>query len=48
MSGVWDRDDAAAFVETLFAKHHSEIYAYLLRMLREPELAADLTQDAFI
>ena len=37
-----------AFVETLFAKHHGEIYAYLLRMLREPELAADLTQDAFI
>lgn len=48
MSGVWDRDDASAFVETLFAKHHTEIYAYLLRMLREPELAADLTQDAFI
>ena len=48
MSGVWDRDEAAAFVETLFGKHHSEIYAYLVRMLREPELAADLTQDAFI
>ena len=38
----------AVFVETLFAKHHGEIYAYLLRMLRDPELAADLTQDAFI
>jgi RNA polymerase sigma-70 factor (ECF subfamily) len=48
MSGTWDRDDAAIFVETLFARHHTEIYAYLLRMLREPELAADLTQDAFI
>ena len=48
MSGAWDRDGAAAFVETLFGKHHTEIYAYLLRMLREPELAADLTQDAFI
>jgi RNA polymerase sigma-70 factor (ECF subfamily) len=48
MSGAWDRDEAAIFVETLFGKHHSEIYAYLLRMLREPELAADLTQDAFI
>jgi RNA polymerase sigma-70 factor, ECF subfamily len=48
VSGVWDRDDAAVFVETLFARHHTEIYAYLLRMLREPELAADLTQDAFI
>src|SRR4249920_312195 len=48
MSGMWDHEEAAAFVETLFAKHHGEIYAYLLRMLREPELAADLTQDAFI
>ena len=48
VSGVWDRDEAAIFVEALFAKHHGEIYAYLLRMLREPELAADLTQDAFI
>jgi RNA polymerase sigma-70 factor (ECF subfamily) len=48
MSGTWDRDEAGTFVETLFAKHHGEIYAYLLRMLREPELAADLTQDAFV
>src|SRR3954465_12460154 len=48
MSGMWDHEEAGAFVETLFAKHHNEIYAYLLRMLREPELAADLTQDAFI
>src|SRR6516225_3278804 len=48
MSGAWDRDEAGAFIETLFAKHHGEIYAYLLRMLREPELAADLTQDAFV
>ena len=48
MSDVWDHDQAATFVETLFARHHGEIYAYLLRMLREPELAADLTQDSFI
>src|SRR6188508_1894947 len=48
MSTMWDHDEAGVFVETLFAKHHGEIYAYLLRMLREPELAADLTQDAFI
>ena len=48
MSGTWDRDEAGAFVETLFAKHHGEIYAYLLRMMRDPEVAADLTQDAFI
>jgi len=48
MSGTWDRDEAAAFVETVFAKHHGEIYAYLLRMMRDPEVAADMTQDAFI
>jgi RNA polymerase sigma-70 factor (ECF subfamily) len=39
---------ARAFVEDLFARHQAEIYAYLVRMLRDPELAADLTQDAFI
>src|SRR3990172_4041020 len=48
MNGTWEKDAAGRFVETLFAKHHREIYAYLLRMLRDPELAADLTQDAFI
>ena len=48
MSGAWDRDEAGAFVETLFAKHHGEIYAYLLRMMRDPEVAADMTQDAFV
>ena len=35
-------------MEELFAAHHGEIYAYLIRMLRDSELAADLTQDAFI
>ncbi len=48
VSAGWDRDEAYRFVEDLFAKHHNEIYGYLLRMLREPELAADLTQDAFV
>ena len=48
MSDTWDRDTAGSFVESLFAKHHGEIYAYLMRMLRDPELAADLTQDAFV
>jgi RNA polymerase sigma-70 factor (ECF subfamily) len=40
--------DADAFIEALFRAHRAEIYAYLVRMLRDPELAADLTQDAFI
>jgi len=48
MTDSWDRDAAATFAETLFARHHGEIYAYLVRMIRDPELAADLTQDAFV
>lgn len=48
MSSAWDRDEAATFVETLFAKHEREIFGYLLRMMRDPEVAADMTQDAFI
>jgi RNA polymerase sigma-70 factor (ECF subfamily) len=48
MSGAWDKDEAGLFVEQLFAKHHGEIYAYLLRMMRDTEVAADMTQDAFI
>ncbi len=48
MSGTWDRDTAGAFVEELFAKHHGEIYAYLYRMVRDSEMAADMTQDAFV
>jgi RNA polymerase sigma-70 factor (ECF subfamily) len=48
VSGTWDRASAGAFVEELFARHHTEIYAYLVRMVRDPELAADFTQDAFV
>lgn len=39
---------ARAFVEVLFARHQAEIHTYLLRMVRDTELAADLTQDSFI
>ena len=45
---VSGRSPARAFVEELFARHHQEINAYLTRMLRDPELAADLAQDAFV
>ncbi|HET9457126.1 MAG TPA: sigma-70 family RNA polymerase sigma factor [Candidatus Limnocylindrales bacterium] len=48
VSGAWDRESAGSFVEELFGRHHGEIYAYLIRMVRDPELAADLTQDAFV
>ena len=39
---------ARSFVERLYASHHGEIYAYLARMLRDDELAADLTQETFV
>jgi RNA polymerase sigma-70 factor (ECF subfamily) len=48
VSRAWEQDAARVFVEGLFAKHHGEIYAYLVRMLRDAELAADLAQDAFV
>jgi len=41
-------ESARAAIEVLYAQHHGEIHAYLMRMLREPELAADLTQDTFV
>ncbi len=44
----WDESAARVFVEELFARHHGEIYAYLVRMVRDPELASDLAQDAFV
>jgi RNA polymerase sigma-70 factor (ECF subfamily) len=40
--------DVRAEIEMLFTRHHGEIYAYLARMCREPELAADLAQDTFV
>ncbi|MBA3308039.1 MAG: RNA polymerase sigma factor [Chloroflexi bacterium] len=43
-----DRAGARACVEELYAEHHAEIYSYLCRMLRDDELAADLTQETFV
>ncbi len=43
-----DRATARAFVEQLFRLHHAEIYAYLARMVRDPEVAADLAQETFV
>ncbi len=43
-----ERAAANAFLEELFARHHGEIFAYVYRMVRDADLAADLTQDAFI
>lgn len=49
--GVNATDEASAdrtFIEQLFALHHSEIYAYIFRMVRDADLAADFAQDTFI
>jgi RNA polymerase sigma-70 factor (ECF subfamily) len=43
-----ERPADRAFIEELFARHHAEIYAYLIRMMRDADLAADLAQDTFI
>lgn len=43
-----DRATARAQIEQLYAAHHQEIYRYLSRMLRNEELAADLTQETFV
>jgi RNA polymerase sigma-70 factor (ECF subfamily) len=42
--GTGDR----TFIEQLFAMHHSEIYAYIFRMVRDADVAADFAQDTFI
>jgi RNA polymerase sigma-70 factor (ECF subfamily) len=42
--GTGDR----TFIEQLFALHHSEIYAYIYRMVRDADVAADFAQDTFI
>ena len=43
-----DRASARAFVERLFALHHGEIYTFLVRMVRDDDLAADLAQETFV
>lgn len=43
-----DRATARDEIEKLYAAHHQEIYSYLSRMLRNEDLAADLTQETFV
>ncbi len=40
--------DVRAQIEVLFSLHHAEIHGFLTRMVRDPELAADMTQDTFV
>jgi RNA polymerase sigma-70 factor (ECF subfamily) len=48
--GVSATDGASdrTFIEHLFALHHAEIYAYIFRMVRDADVAADFAQDTFI
>jgi len=48
MSAASDRAADRTFIEELFALHHSEIYAYIFRMVRDADIAADFAQDTFI
>jgi RNA polymerase sigma factor (sigma-70 family) len=43
-----DRATARAQIEKLYSAHHQEIFNYLSRMVRNEELAADLTQETFV
>lgn len=46
MSG--EQSSERAFIEALFAQHHAEIYGFLVRMVRDEDLAADLAQETFV
>ena len=46
-SGSVSGDDPRA-VEALFARHHPSLERYLARLTGDPELAADVAQEAFV
>ena len=48
VSVVSEGSDDRTFIEQLFALHHGEIYAYIYRMVRDADVAADFAQDTFI
>jgi RNA polymerase sigma factor (sigma-70 family) len=39
---------ADTVVVTAFTEHHEELYAFLVRLTRDPEAAADLLQETFL
>lgn len=43
-----DGSDVRGFVEAAFDAHESEVYGLCLAVARDPELAADVTQEAFL
>ena len=40
--------EARRFIDESFARYHAEIYGFLARMVRDPDLAADIAQDTFV
>ncbi len=48
VSAAADGTADRSFIEELFALHHAEIYAYIFRMVRDADIAADFAQDTFI
>jgi len=40
--------DGAAIAAHLFERHHIEVFAYLVRMVRDREWAQDLAQETFV
>jgi len=48
VSAAGERSTERAFIEELFALHHSEIYAFVYRMVRDADVAEDFTQDTFV
>jgi RNA polymerase sigma-70 factor, ECF subfamily len=42
------RDDAHAYVRDAYDSHQRDIYSFALHTARDPDVAADVTQDAFL
>jgi RNA polymerase sigma-70 factor, ECF subfamily len=42
------RDEQAQRVAELFEEHRGPVYAYVVRLVRDPHLAEELTQEAFL
>lgn len=45
---IWDCALADANITQLFLAHHHELHTYLVRKLRDTEVALDLTQETFL
>ena len=48
MAEATARDAATDLAPALFERHHREVYAYLCRMVHDPQWAEDLAQETFL